>query len=481
MQGSKAIILLKTFSKEEFKSYGLFVRSPYFNKENIQINLYCLLRKYYPDFNSPELEKEKIYSALYPGRRYNDGAMRNIISDSLKLGERFLAIQKFQSDNYKSDYYLLEELRVRKLRNHFLNRKNKAENEIEKRILKDELYYDRKIDILRLYARFLRETETTFIQRNKVLQETSDLLAVSCLMKLLYYNTYMLTVQTNVTDVKYRLNFADEIDSFLEKQGKHFYELPYIKGYRLSFKLVQTEEEKYFYSLRDFLGVNIQVIQKSEIKDIYTVLENYCYKKVTQGEVAFIKEQFNLYKQSVESGNYTNMGFIPSTFFMSIVVIGFKAGEFEWTKNFIKNYINEVREDLRENTFNFCEALKYYWEKKYEDSLNRLSKVTTEEFGFKQNIKSLTLQIYYEINETEPFYSHIDAYKHFILNNKLVHERVREQVNNYINFSKKLFDIKNLPVKDEAGLVMLKKEISDSHSLINKIWLLDKADEIHLD
>jgi len=481
MDKSKVLFLLKTFTKEEFKKFGLFLRSPYFNRENIQIKIYDVMKEYYPDFNSSLLEKQKIYDILYPGRRYNDGAMRNILSDMLKLAELFLSIERFQSENFKKNIFLLEELRERKLKTNFLKQKERTEKIIEENIIKDGLYYDRKSELAALYARFLRGTQETFIQRDKVLQETSDLITISSLIKLIYYNTDMLSVQSNISNITYNLNLAEEIDSFFKNKGKKYLKISYIEGYWLSFKLIQTGDEKYFYLLKERLTKYSSEMSMHELKNIFTILENYCYKKIKDGNQAFVKEQFLIYKQSVENRSYESIGFISSTLFMSIVVIAFEAGEFKWADKFTKEYINDVKEDSRSNTLHFCTALKRYWNNKYEEALKELSKVTSEEFSFKQNIRSLILKIYYDLNEVEPFYSHIDSYKHFINKNKIVHNNIREPINNYILFSKRIFDLKNFP-KNNTGfeLKKLKGEIMNTSLLINKTWLLKKTDEVKL-
>ena len=187
-----------------------------------------------------------------------------------------------------------------------------------------------------------------------------------------------------------------------------------------------------------------------------------------------------LYKASVENDTLKGISsYIRNVYFMSIVVIGYEAGEFEWTDKFISSYINEVKEELRNDTKHFCKALRSFWDKEYENALRELAKVTSEEMSFKHNVKSLTLKIYYELNEAEPFYSHIDSYKHFILNNKHIFERVREQVNNFVNYSKRLFAIRDSSnTEKDIDLEILVREISGNHALANKIWLLKKAEEL---
>ncbi len=480
MQKSKLISLLVTFSNNEMSGFGDFVSSPFFNKEKVLVKLAGYLSGFHPHYDKPELEKEKVFAHLYPGKKYSDGLMRNIISDLLGLAEEFLIVKNLNKDPFRKDIMLLEELHAKRLHNYFLKQKEKTGKFLEQTLVKDEYYYDKKTEISRLYSSFLKETKDTYVRENQLFQETSDLITTGFLIKILYYNTYMLTRQSHISNFSFMLNFADEIDMFFENEGKRFLEITYVECYYFCFKLIQTNDEKYFYRLKDFIKNNFNIIDREERKSIQTVMENYCYAKVTEGRVEFVKEQFLLYKQSVEKGTHKGMvDYISNIFFISLTATGFEAGEFEWVEKFITENMHEVKEDLREDTRHFCNALNYYWKKEHERSLIELAKVRSEEFAFKHNIKSLTLKIYYDLNEIEPFYSHIDTYKHFILNNKIVHDKVREQVNNFINYSKKLFDLKNTEKPDkEFDLNKIKKEISENHALINKIWLLKKAEEL---
>lgn len=478
MEKSKLIVVLKTFTKDEIKSFNDFVRSPFFNNETVLIKLADYLQKHHPTYNSPQIEKEKVFAFLYPGKKYNDGLMRNIISDLLRLAEEFLAVTGFQADNIKKGLQLLEELYNRKLWNHFQRQREKTDIEIEKDGFKNGKYFDRKAELTVLYLGFLREEDINFRETHKVLQETSDLMTAGSLVKLLFYNTYMLSVQANIGNISYRLNLADEIESFFENKGKHYLQIPYIEAYYLSYKLFETKDEKYFYKLKDSFQRNFNRINNLDKTEIFSAMKYYAF--INEGKTEFIKELFLLYKQEVESGIYNDSDdFIDSGSFMAVVRRGFDAEEFKWTEEFINNHINEVKEDSRKDTLHQCIAAKYYWEKNYDSSLRELAKITSGILQFKLNIKSLTLNIYYDLNETEQFYSHVDTYKHFILKNKLVHERIRGYINNYINYSKRLFDIKNtnVPYK-EFELRKLRKEISENQALTEKIWLLKKAEEL---
>jgi hypothetical protein len=186
MEKSKLIDVIKTFSKEEIKSFNDFVRSPFFNKEKVLIRLADYLLQYYPVYSSPEIEKERVFSRLYPGKRYNAGLMRNVISDLLRLAEGFLSMKNFQSDNIKKELHVLEEFYNRKLWKHFQKQKEKTDNELEKNGIKNRLYFEKKTELAELSLKYLRETDITSYKQTQItLQETSDLIAAESLIKLL--------------------------------------------------------------------------------------------------------------------------------------------------------------------------------------------------------------------------------------------------------------------------------------------------------
>jgi hypothetical protein len=65
MISGKAIELLKTFNGTEFKEFGLFVSSPFFNRENVLINL-RYTQKNYPSFDGRNFVKEKVLKSCTP-------------------------------------------------------------------------------------------------------------------------------------------------------------------------------------------------------------------------------------------------------------------------------------------------------------------------------------------------------------------------------------------------------------------------------
>jgi hypothetical protein len=62
------IQMLKTFTAGEWKEFEKFSSSPYFNKGRNYLPMLKILKKYYPDFDSPEFTHQTIYKNYIPER-----------------------------------------------------------------------------------------------------------------------------------------------------------------------------------------------------------------------------------------------------------------------------------------------------------------------------------------------------------------------------------------------------------------------------
>ncbi len=209
------------------------------------------------------------------------------------------------------------------------------------------------------------------------------------------------------------------------------------------------------------------------------MLTNYCYYKINAGELQFRSEHFLIHKENIERGNYKgDLQFLSHIQYLNVVVTGIDAGEIGWVESFIEKYKGELDKINRENTYNFSHALISYHHKNYNEALNRAASVKTDDLSYKHQLKSFYLKIYYDMNETESFYSHVDSYRHFLTNEKHIPTATKDVLGNYVLLTKKLYDIKQNKAEKDFELFKLSNEISGNTLLVNKQWLLERADEL---
>ena len=108
MQNFKIIQVLRTLDKKEFKKFGEYVYSPFFNKNKNVRKLYDILSKHYPEFENRNLNVEKIFTKVFPKEKYDYFKINNIISDLYKLSESYLYDIGLQKEKQFNKHYLLK-------------------------------------------------------------------------------------------------------------------------------------------------------------------------------------------------------------------------------------------------------------------------------------------------------------------------------------------------------------------------------------
>ena len=86
------------------------------------------------------------------------------------------------------------------------------------------------------------------------------------------------------------------------------------------------------------------------------------------------------------------------------------------------------------------------------------------------------LPLYYELDHIEAAFSMVDSYKHFLANTKEVSESIKKYSVNFLGFYYNLLKIKSGQSKEKAGY--FKDLIEKEKTVINRIWLLEKASEL---
>jgi len=119
MQNSKLVELLKTFSNKELREFNEFVQSPFFNKNEDLVRFYEHLRSLAPAFAPARIEREAVFTALYPDKPYEDKQLNYLNNFLLKLAEQYIAYARFSQNPLLERYQLLEAYNQRNLDKHY--------------------------------------------------------------------------------------------------------------------------------------------------------------------------------------------------------------------------------------------------------------------------------------------------------------------------------------------------------------------------
>lgn len=473
---SKTIELFKSFSSGEIKEFGAFVSSPFFNREKVIVKLFEIIHHQYPYFNGRNFTKEKVFAKIYPGKKYNDGMLRNKLSKLHSLAERYLAIKTFESKPFEYEASLLESLSIKVLEKHFKEQEEVYMKMMQEREIKDSDFY-RKLGLIEELKLNLSINTKSSISglTGESLRAIHNNLKIEFLIALYKNASYLLNERKKMHFQEHDKFLMEKIEEYVIKNMNELKNVVYFWYYYNSYKLASTQNEKYFYELREILSEMYNELDKNDKRNIYVILTNYCYIQRNSGNEKFTKEHFLLLRENIERGDYqTTGGFISHIFYMNAVILGLGAGEKEWVIKFMQDYQKDMDDINRQNTFDFCNSYYFYIEGNYAKALQIASTIETNDLSYKHQLKSLYLKIYFDMNVIESFYSHVDSYKHFIANENNASKELRNTINNYITFAKKLFDLKNSTEDVGFEIKKLKEEVKECSDIINKDWILER-------
>ena len=273
MNKSSLIEAIKTFSPKEMKEFAEFVNSPFFNKNVNVVNLFEIIRKNYPEFESSKIEKEKVFTKLFPGKPFKDSTLRLLMYYLYELVEKFLSYNRFNNDMLRQKDNLLDELFDRKLFKDFEKTIEEANKEMESFNVRDTNYFRNRYVFAEHSLNYLAEIymgkyEKYLTKEN--IQLFSDNITLFYLLSVLKY--YAITLNTMYL---YNVNVDTTVFESIIKNFNiaQFENVTLINiYYRVILLFLRPEDENNYYKLKE-LVINREEEIGTAIGDLYINLK----------------------------------------------------------------------------------------------------------------------------------------------------------------------------------------------------------------
>lgn len=473
MQNNSLIKLLKAFSKKEMQDFREFIISPYFNKKKSVIDLYNILLKYHPEFSNEALSKENVHSKLFPGKAYNDSNFRVLVHNLNELAKKYCTYSVFEKN--KTDYSLKELLGLMKKEQfQYLDKmvSGKIKDLDSEDISADEYYYNKfRLEYENLF--FLSVSHASvfekFLHKADFEKTFDDLTSFYYIIALrLYINILNLQI---IYKKEYKTDHFERM--LLSIDNGILNENPFIELYFYVLNMLRgNKQNEYYLKTREKLKVLKNKLHADDLNEIYINLTNYCNRCIASGDKEFIKEKFEIYKEESESRTYFLNGFVTPVYYKNRIRLGLDLKEFKWVKEFIENFREKLHSDSKNNVYLYNLALYEFEVNNFNESLELLSKISLDELYMKFDVKVLQIMIYYETNSLEGLISSMEAFRHFLVNNKLLPENKKETYANFHKFLNRVILFKNK--KDMNELERIKNIISGDIKILNKEWITRK-------
>ena len=491
----KIIEILKTFSKQEIKSFERFLDSRYFNESEKIRKLYRLLVNHYPLFDSGRLNEENLSRELNPNLNFNKLTFKSLLSELSSLAERFLIIEKLNEKSFYAGDFLREQFLKRNLPKY-----------LKQNIERSELYFnDNKnrttVYFLELFYLFndKRNYLTVFVPRSgknhnsqsiSILNERARALCMFFLKQLKLQFDDLISINFSF-DIKPENNFVMQLFKIIDYEKLMEFMMTSSSNkihsmqaeINLSFYRLFNEfsNEDHYVRSKSLLIRNANLLGADEVSSFFIRLITYCRMKGTDSKTSldFDKELFGIYKFILFKEYYKKSAnnYLPVELFRMIVQQGLRMKKYIWTLNFIKNYYKKLNPEWKMNMYYYSLAEYYFRRKKFDDALRSFQKIELSHFLLKVDLKSLMLMTYFELGLFENALSVIDTFKHFLSNNEILSDSLKKRYKAFLLAVQKLITYRTSA--KPAGKYIIKKSIV--HDISYKEWLNEKYNELDED
>ncbi|RPI13855.1 MAG: hypothetical protein EHM58_17620 [Ignavibacteriae bacterium] len=484
MKNYKAIDILKSLNKEEFKRLGKYLSSPFFTTNKNLMKLYRLLKPYYPGFSHAKLSKQRVYKNIYGNSVYHDERFRKLFSEFYKELNKYLVILGLENNEMAYNRILLDRLNFKKLDSLFLKKFSEANEFIDKL----DFHFDNYLE------KFLLQWEYVVFYLNRGEQHK---IAPNILKRGNYIIFYFLfdiiltikDIDTNRKKFGYNPepnlpeaflenfnieNFFDYLDKY-DIKDKEIINLYYTAF--LAFR--NFDEEKYYYNFHELVLLNWDKLSKIGRFVVISYLVNYCNNKIHSGKSEFEIKLYEVYKLFLEYGLYrmNDDNYIRFDILLHISDNFSKMGKNSEVKKFLDDNIIFIDPEQRNNILNYCNALVDFENKKYGESLNDIAHIKTNAFLFKHRIKKLLMKIYFEMNLYDDAISASNNYRNYLLHNKLISDIDKDMGIKFLNNYNDLLKIRFLDKKNSYSMKNLENSINECNS--DEIyWIKEKLQEL---
>ncbi|MEZ4935407.1 MAG: hypothetical protein R2788_25140 [Saprospiraceae bacterium] len=470
---SKLTQSLQLLTAEEFKLFNKWLQSPWANANKKLVELYVFLQKHYPGFDAKSLTKEDLFAKLYPGKKYDDKWMRNIMGGLSKQVENFLVHQRLEKDELLTKQLLAKEYLERHRNDWFEKQANQLINILEEKDVKETEDY---LTLMLTHDELYRQTN---VGSSKSSLQIADL----------YLDTfYSITKWRHLTELRERQMILPEEGLWFEKLERlsdltKDLDIPIIDIYRDRIKKGDALQKEDYFQLKEKYFSHYNRLPNWDRKLLYFYFINMVIRFWMKGDLEIIHELHQLYKTGIENGLLFHYGKLTVNTYVNIVTTANSVDDFDYSKMFIEKYTCFLPPEKMDDGRAWALGNWHYKQGQYEKSVEFLSNHHFEDNTFIRSSKFLLIQSYFDACLVDDSYylffrDYCEAVKKYFRRSKVLSKERNLAYINFVNFSFKVIKLINENNYALNNFKYLVKEINTENNMQGKKWLLAKIEYI---
>ncbi|NOS85622.1 MAG: hypothetical protein HOP31_10815 [Ignavibacteria bacterium] len=488
----KAFDLLRSLSPDEFRRFGDFVGSPYFNKSKNIITVYEYLYPYYPDFTDSNISKFVLYEKLFKSANYKDSSIRNVLARLINLALEFLVHENLGYDKLSRQNMLLEELNRRKLNDLFLKNLRETESDIKDFKEVDFDYLLNRYILERNKYNFSIQNDK-IISKNKVYPQIRKLSDAGVYLSI-YYITELIADNINIMVYYEKFNIEGKMPATITRilesidyntiysEIKDNFEFDYLLEIYLALlkSFREMENDEAYFRYKELVNKHINHLSSDEVSFHYSIMLGCCILKgkLIKSPSGFNTELMNLYDEILKHEYYKNkkVEHLPEDLYRDILFLSIRENNLEFVKELIDKYTLKIHSSQRENMYHFSFAFYYFALEKFEKSLEYINKIKLDYFIYKYDVKNLMLKVYFELGYLEEAISMIHSYRELLRKDVFLTESRKVRNRNFIKYLRKLIILKIDNKVNEIENIRV--DLQGIAEVRYKRWLISKINDI---
>lgn len=489
---NKNFELLTGLTKPEFYRFADFVNSPFYNKRSDMAKLMEYLCSVYPKLSEENLVEDVIYRKVYSagekkGLTNNAKQVtRNLLTRLGELLEKFFIATGIE---YDKDYKLLPyAVRLKEK-----NQQKKLTEVIEGSITS---LYESQSQVLH-YKKYTEYLEA----KDMFLSDSSNYAAKSHTLTQLLENSlsyYTLSILKNANElaafqfVHKNRNAEFILDKIFAKVDieKHIkdlesgepalYNITRIYYYGLLSK-INDPDGSIRERLKETVYSSFGSLKKYDLMECWSLLyASYIFSMTAVANNTNVNANLEVHKINkifVDNALIpTNeSGAIDANTYHNIAIQAILARDFDWAEDFLNNYKELLKQEVREFNYNMCMSQLLFNKGDHDICITYLSRLKAAEINTDIFIRLTYIKCFYELGLYEQAESALFAMRSFISQNKRLTHETRHMLPPFVKYCKQLLRAKST---GKNLTVALYKSAENEINLSSRKWLLEKISEL---
>jgi len=490
MKNTEFYKCIRYFSDNDFKEFGLFLKSPFFKNAYGASDIYQIIakNKHYVATNN----YDKILLEIISSTNYTEKSLQKIFSYLFDSLMKYFQVKAFYNEGIfteilLNDYLFMQgNINFANLRNYNLTK------ELEKSFNNNEQYfYNTFLHNINIYNSYVVDVNTP----GEIIESKQTEFSLKAIMNLdmfliikmvlLYVNLAVKKINNgnlNLEEIPIKLDyyFTEEHYNHYFAKDKRYSDLFYLYKYLYLMYKDTSSVENYNNFKNYILNGGKSIEQNTKVKLFYSMI-NYCIlrQRISDKDGFFANEELNNLLVFIENGYFKNTysTYLSSHIYYNYVTNCTKINDTERLKYFIDTHSDKLIPEEIEDMTNFGMAHYYFATNDFHKSLKHINSVRNPKNFYKYDLRNLELKIHILRNNYDSVSSILHNYKPLVNKDRSLTFNDKLRFGIFIKHTSKLNELMKSSLKKKVlyNYRALEKNILNEDNFVMKNWLLEKV------